>query len=124
MAWATTASASIEVRRPVPAWLNWRWFVPQGKEEAGPLPFGSFGPNPPAVPVDYTFGHCQANAEALELALTVHALECAEQHFCMCHIETNAVIPHKIDRPCLLIPTAEGDTRRRLLGGEFPGVLQ
>jgi len=76
------------------------------------------------VPVNNALHGCQSDSGAWELTDIVKTLEGTEKLIDISHVESDAVIPHKVDLLSIAPVASEFDAGISLSGGKLPRISE
>src|SRR6266571_9014541 len=96
----------------------------QDKVERCSLSYRALSPHLTSVSVNNALHGCQSDSGSWELAHIVKTLEGAEKLIGVSHIESDAIVLHKVDVLSILALASEFDAGVRLSGGELPRVTE
>src|SRR5690348_13311768 len=92
--------------------IPWRrFFRTERKIKCSAAAYAAFTPEAPAMPLHDARHRCQADAVADELGARMQPLKSLKQPRARGHVESRAVVPHKIGRHAVFLNFSEFDPR-------------
>jgi hypothetical protein len=88
------------------------------------LPYRALGPDPASVPVNNALHRGQSDPGSWELAHIVKTLEGTEKLVGVSHVESDAIILHKVDLLSIRAAASEFDAGFRLSRGKLPRISE
>ena len=88
------------------------------------MSYHALSPDPASMPMNNPLHGCQSDSGAWELAHIVKTLEGAEKLIDVFHIESGAIILHKVDLLTILAADSEFNPGIRLSRGKLPPVAE
>ena len=88
------------------------------------MSYRALSPDPASMPVNNALHGCQSDSGAWELAYIMKTLEGTEKLIDISHVESDAVIPHKVDLLSIAAVASEFDVGIRLPGGKLPRISE